>query len=88
MCKLDLEVDEAIKVSKKCRPIISPFSTLLELLHKLDEELKNTRENTKETNEEPVTEKKIVAETGTRAWIKSKGKMEPEEMKPNEEAKP
>ena len=49
MYKTEKSVDEALKLAKACRPIISPFGTLLELLHCLQIELESQL-NTDESN--------------------------------------
>lgn len=42
MYKTGKNVNEAIGVAKKCRPVINPFGPLVALLHRLDEELEHS----------------------------------------------
>ncbi|CAB9526893.1 specificity protein phosphatase 10 [Seminavis robusta] len=43
MYKTDMGVDDALATAKKCRPIISPFATLLALLSHLEKDMEQER---------------------------------------------
>jgi len=43
MYKTGKGVQDALVIAKKCRPIIAPFGTLIELLHRLESELTATK---------------------------------------------
>jgi len=50
MLKTSKGVKEALTLAKMCRPIINPFGTLLELLHRLESELNENQVNRTKKN--------------------------------------